>query len=77
MTIPQLKAANRAKGASAGGIGRGFAALDVKGGSGESGRRLAGNIEGAVGARDAELVAEEINRGRNEARTREETYSTI
>jgi hypothetical protein len=37
MTNPQLSAAKRAKGVSAGGIGFGFAALDVRGGRGERG----------------------------------------
>lgn len=75
MTNPQLTAAKRAKGASAGGIGLGLAALLVRGGSGESGRRFAGRIEELVdGAERAEVVVEEdSSRGRKDARTLEET----
>jgi len=75
MTRPQLRAAKIANGVSAGGIGRGLAALDVRGDREESGRRLAGKteLEGDVGGSEAVLDVEDRSRGRNEASTREET----
>jgi hypothetical protein len=73
MTHPQHTAANTANGICAGGIGRGFAAVDVSAGKGP-GSGSSGVLRRRDDEEPCELVGRvEKSRGRKEATTREQT----